>query len=101
MSSSGEPEPGHRAHEPASSLNFLLIKMLKFVFEPASSLMEKKLAEPGAYLLRAKILARASKPEPRLVPPLVVLSRLNLSLHLVITLTCVGHWVERTHIYRA
>ena len=43
-------------------------------FEPFGKLGSLSL-EPGAYLLRAKISARASEPEPRLVPLLVPLSR--------------------------
>ena len=77
MSSPNEPEPVKIALETASSPSFLLIKMLQFEFEPTSSLLRAywKIGSlslvPGAYLLRAKILARASEPEPRLVPPLL------------------------------
>ena len=50
-------------------------------FEPFGKLGSSSL-EPGAYLLRAKFSARASKPEPRLVPPLIWISLLNISCDL-------------------
>ena len=40
MSGPNEPEPVKIALEPASSPSFLLIKMLKFEFQPTSSLLE-------------------------------------------------------------
>ena len=46
--------------------------MLKFEFEPFGKLGSLSL-EPGAYLLQAKILAWASEPEPRFVPPLILI----------------------------
>ena len=76
-----EPESAKIALEPASNPSFLLIKMLKFEFEPIGTIGSPSL-EPGAYLLRAKILARASEPEPRLVPPLVVSDDCDFNLKL-------------------
>ena len=38
--SPNEPEPVKIALKPALNLSFLLIKMLKFKFEPTSSLLE-------------------------------------------------------------
>ena len=40
VSSPNEPEPVKIALEPASSPSYLLIRMLKFEFEPTSSLLE-------------------------------------------------------------
>ena len=44
-----EPEPIEIALEPSSSQSFLLIRMLKFEFEPTSSLLKIRLAEPRAW----------------------------------------------------
>ena len=46
-------------------------------FEPFGKLGLSSL-EPGAYSLRAEISARASKPEPRLFPPLSSFQRPGL-----------------------
>ena len=65
----------HRAcFEPELSTNKNDKFRVRAYFEPFGKLGSPSL-EPGAYLLRAKISARASKPEPRLVPPLKLKSR--------------------------